>query len=337
MKLSQRYILTLWILAGWWLSPVLQADELPEEITIATWNLEWFYDANQGDNRSPLARAQSAPSEEEWHWKRDHVAKVIAELKPTILALQEIENRQVLRELTQQLESKHQLKYRIAFVEGWDTYTEQDVAVLYQGGLVQYSRHEQSRDMFESQQYYNVSKHLITHFHWQSGDHIEKLALVNVHFRAGQRGASLRQRQAKLIRHWIDPYVRRGENVVVIGDVNSDEDCQQPDVACEVGLLCGRTQPATMQLTDLHRHLQPGQQATHMIGKQFDRILVSPGMQQDDPAKRDLVFESIRSGKKLVVRGKQADTEHRDIYYKISQQERDVSDHYPLMATFKTR
>tara|TARA_B110000014_G_scaffold258699_1_gene245227 strand:+ start:490 stop:717 length:228 start_codon:yes stop_codon:yes gene_type:complete len=42
MKLPQRYILTLWILAGWWLSPVLQADELPEEITIATWNLEWF-------------------------------------------------------------------------------------------------------------------------------------------------------------------------------------------------------------------------------------------------------------------------------------------------------
>jgi hypothetical protein len=131
--------------------------------------------------------------------------------------------------------------------------------------------------------------------------------------------------------------VRRGENVIVIGDVNSDEDCQQPDVACEVGLLCGRTQPATMQLTDLHRHLQPEQQATHMIGKQLDRILVSSSLQSDHPEKRDLVFKSIRSGKKLVVRGKEADTEHRDIYYKISQQERDVSDHYPLIATFQTR
>ncbi len=74
-----------------------------------------------------------------------------------------------------------------------------------------------------------------------------------------------------------------------------------------------------------------------MIGKQFDRILVSPSLQKDDNKKRDLIFDSIRSAKDLVVRGDKADTEHRDIYYKIPQSERDISDHYPLIARFKTK
>lgn len=332
-----RYSFYLGLLVPLLLIPPATADELPAEVTVATWNLEWFFDDQQADNHSPLSRAQSAPSEEEWHWKRDRVAEVIAEVKPTILALQEVENRRVLRELTQQLKSQYQLQYRIAFVEGWDTYTEQDVAILYQSGLVQYSRHEQSRDMYESKEFYNVSKHLVTHFRWQTGDQTEELTLVNVHFRASEKGALLRQRQAKLIRYWIAPHLLRGSNVIVLGDLNSEENCQQPDANGEVGLICGRSQQTVPQLTDLHRHLLPARRATHMIGKQFDRILVSPSLQHDDDQKRDLVFDSIRSGKDLVVRGKKADTEHRDIYYKIPQQERDVSDHYPLIARFKTK
>lgn len=332
-----RFPLSLCMLAMLMLSHCAAADELPTQVTVATWNLEWFYDAHQEDNRTPLARAQSAPSEQEWHWKRDQVAAVIAQIRPTILALQEVENRQVLRELTQQLKSQHQLNYRIAFIEGWDTYTEQDVAILYQGGLVRYSRHEQTKDMYDSRNFYNVSKHLVAHFRWESGDQTEQLTLVNVHFRASEKGAALRQRQAKLVRYWIEPYLRRGDNVIVMGDVNSEENCQQPDADCEVGLLCGRSRQASLQLTDLHRHLQPSQQATHMIGKQFDRILISNTLRQDESQKRDLVFDSIRCEKNLVVRGKKADVEHRDIYYEIPQQERDISDHYPLIATFKTK
>ena len=332
-----RYSYFCGLLLSCLLIPAATADELPTEITVATWNLEWFYDHETADNLTPLSRAQSAPSEEEWHWKRDRVAEVIAKMKPTILALQEVENRRVLRELTRQLQSQHQLNYRIAFVEGWDTYTEQDVAILYQGGLVQYSRHEQSRDMYESKAFYNVSKHLVGHFRWQAGDQTEELTLVNVHFRAGERGEPYRKRQAKLIRHWITPQLKQGSNVIVLGDLNSDENCQQPNADCEVGLLCGRSQKGNLPLTDLHHHLPAANQATHMIGKQFDRVLVSPSLKQDDDTKRDLLFDSIRCAKDLVVRGEKADTDHRDIYYKIPQQERDISDHYPLIVRFKTK
>jgi hypothetical protein len=71
-------------------SPAL-ADPLPEKIVVATWNVEWLFDDYTGDNPQELARKQSAPSREAWDWKLAGIAKVIAEIKPTILALQEIE------------------------------------------------------------------------------------------------------------------------------------------------------------------------------------------------------------------------------------------------------
>ena len=49
----------------------------------------------------------------------------------------------------------------------------------------------------------------------------------------------------------------------------------------------------------------------------------------------DLVLQSITIGKDLVVRGKQQDTDHQDQYWKIPADERDVSDHYPVVAEFE--
>ena len=83
------------------------ATEKPKSISIATWNVEWFFDTYTGDNRSDLSKKLSAPSEKDWAWKVDNVARVIAEMNPTILALQEIENRQVVRQLTKRLKDQY--------------------------------------------------------------------------------------------------------------------------------------------------------------------------------------------------------------------------------------
>ncbi len=37
------------------------ADEMPKKLTIATWNLEWFFDQYTGDNSADLAKKQAAP------------------------------------------------------------------------------------------------------------------------------------------------------------------------------------------------------------------------------------------------------------------------------------
>lgn len=86
----------LFVCVSWLTSRVSAADPKPEKITVATWNLEWFFDNYQGDNRSDLAKKLSAPTRADWDWRLKHTADVIAKLQPTILCLQEVENQQVV-------------------------------------------------------------------------------------------------------------------------------------------------------------------------------------------------------------------------------------------------
>ncbi|MFN7845076.1 MAG: hypothetical protein ACK5N9_25420, partial [Pirellula sp.] len=75
---------------------IAKADTPPEPLTIATWNLEWFFDDELRDNYSDVAKEQSSPSQEEWLWKLNTTASAIAKFKPTILLAQEIEGREVM-------------------------------------------------------------------------------------------------------------------------------------------------------------------------------------------------------------------------------------------------
>src|SRR4051812_49285161 len=192
------------------------ADPPPEKLIVATWNLEWFFDEHTGDNFQDLPKQQSAPSREDWDWKLTGVAKAIAEMKPTIIALQEVENRRVLFYLTRKLKTDYNLDYSVAFIEGDDYFTEQDVAVLAQTGLVGFAFKRQTKEMFDSAQFYNVSKHIFCLFEWTAGSQKVELLLVNVHFRAMPEALPLRKRQARLIRHWIDDTVKAGRNVIVL-------------------------------------------------------------------------------------------------------------------------
>ena len=319
------------------LPAVVLADEKPAELILATWNLEWFFDNYQGDNASDLAKKMSAPNRSEWDWKCNGVAAAIAEIQPTIIALQEVESRRVAWYLTRRLQQAHGLKYRIAFVEGTDTFTEQDVAILFQSGLVSFGRREQSSEMFNSKQYYNLSKHLITRFEWGKGEEKESLLLLNVHLRARAEIAPLRQRQCRLIRHWTREAIVQGENVVVLGDINTETTFSATPPDTDMGILRGLATPKlTDNLFDLHKYLPAKERASHLLpGKQFDRILVSQPLLENQDGKRDLVFQSMQRRKDLCVRGKQADEDHWNIYYQIPQAERDLSDHYPLVARFQ--
>ena len=309
-------------------------DELPETIRVATWNVEWFFDDFKPDNRSDLGKNNSAPSKAEWEWKLDQVARVVAELEPTILALQEVENRDVIFKLTKVLEEKHKLKYRYAFIDGTDFGTEQDVAFIYKSGLVEYSRREQTQEMFDSKDYYNLSKHLFARFEWGPEDSRQELVVATLHFRAMPEEEELRKRQGRLLHSWIKPALLRGENVIVLGDINTEHRADKPIPDSDLGVLCGwNTSETNDDLTDLHTSLPVELRNTHLIGREFDRILVSSALTVDDPSKKDLVFTRIISRKDLVVVGEQ-DKEHMDVYYQIPQAERDVSDHYPLMAEF---
>ena len=169
---------------------VSSADEKPAALKIATWNLEWFFDDYKGDNYSQLAKKLSAPSRAEWDWRLAAVAGAIAEMKPTILALQEVENERVLFYLKSKLKKEYGLDYAIAFAQGGDYFTEQDVALLVASGLVEYGIHCRSQEMRGDKSLHGVPKHLFARFEWGSGGERESLLLVNVHLSASPKDGS---------------------------------------------------------------------------------------------------------------------------------------------------
>jgi endonuclease/exonuclease/phosphatase family metal-dependent hydrolase len=315
-------------------APVL-ADPLPERIVIATWNVEWLFDNYTGDNPQELARNQSAPSREAWDWKLAGIAKVIAEIKPTVLALQEVENKRVMFYLTSKLKKDYALDYEVAFIEGDDFFTEQDVAVLSLSGLRGFSFRKQTKEMYDTKKYYNVNKHVLCDFCWGEGPQKIELLVMNVHFRAQPDAGAIRTRQARLVRHWLKDALEVGANVIVLGDVNSEETYDTTTNDGDLGTLRGLNTPAANDdLTDLFEFYKGQPKETHLVHKQFDHILVTPSLVKGRLGGGGMVLQSIAIRRDLVIRGKEQDKDHMDIYWQIPEAERDISDHYPVVAEF---
>lgn len=319
------------------LSCTRAAEDAPR-LRIATWNVEWFYDDDRGDNESDLAKSQSAPSRDAWQWKLAEVTRVVAELRPDILALQEIENRRVLMELVQQLRDVHNLRYRVAYIEGGDVFTEQDVGILYRGDLLAFSRQEQSEEMFRSNQYYNVQKHLFARFRFRYEGTSESLTILTAHLRARSEQEAIRRRQSNLLHTWVREEAAAHQNVVVLGDFNTEHAHQDADASKDLGVLRGlHTDDPQDDLFDLHERLPENERATHLSGRQYDHILISRAMYEDAEQRRDWSLASVTVRRDLVVRGRGPDRDHFDNYWGIAADERDVSDHYPVIAEFELR
>ncbi len=321
------------------LTSALQADEALESITIASWNLEWFFDANKNDNESDIAKEQSSPDMSEWDWKRGAVAEAISKFRPTILCLQEIENRKVMIDLCDDLKKKYQLSYRVAFIEGFDRATEQDVAVIYQSGCVEFSRKEQTKEQFDSQQYYNLSKHLFARFEWQANGKTESLTILNVHFRAKAEESALRIRQAKLARLWLDKELQAGQNVIFVGDTNIEElYASSPAPGGELAELLGKN--TTSQKDDMVETMVSFQKlADELISIWTSNLTgcLSANRWLRMPDRKGLVPESATVLSQVNIRGKGPDADHWDTRFTKGREERDISDHHPIMATFKFR
>lgn len=310
-----------------------RGDEPPERLIVATWNMEWFFDDRPDDNQSDLAKQMSPPNREDWEWRLQSAARVIGGIQPTILAVQEVEDRDALYALCRLLEEQDNLRYRIAYIPGFDFGTEQQVAILYRSGLVEYSRREQSQEMYESREYYNLPKHMFARFEWGQGDDLESLVVTTVHWRATPESTDIRQKQARLLRHWLDADLKQGENVIALGDFNSEHAPGQEPLGSEMQLLCwpAADSPA---LFDVSRKLPADLQATHLSDRAFDRILISQSLINNDPQRKDYVFDSVHNRRDLVIQGEK-DIDHRDQYYQIDPAERDASDHYPLVGEFR--
>ncbi len=163
---------------------------------------------------------------------------------------------------------------------------------------------------------------------------------MNIHLRSGAEGEPLRLRQARLVHHWIADAIKKGENVILLGDFNTEEKGFETRKESDLGIASGlETLSTDDDLVDLNLRLAAGKRQTHLLeGRQFDRIFCSRSLLEDDPSHPDLVFTKIEVRRDLAVRGKQDTPEqHWETYWKLPSEERDLSDHYPVMATFEVR
>lgn len=314
-----------------------------EPLTVMTWNLEWFFDNETGDNYSKLAREKSTPSRAQWDWRRDAIAASIAKANPTVVAVQEAENRRVLWYLARALERNHKQNYRELGIQGRDHYTEQDVGMLFRSpasllNTVQYAMTDRMR---KTEQYYDVSKHLMAVFEFPVGDSFERVIVFTLHLRSGADAEPLRRRQARLVHHWIGSAVAAGEHVIVLGDLNTEQrghSKTNPD--SDLGILSGsETRDKKDDLVDLNLTLARHQRQTHLLaGREFDRIFCSPSLMKDIPGKPNLVFQSIEVRADLAIQGPpDTASQHWDAYWKQRDDQRDLSDHYPVIATFEVK
>lgn len=97
----------------------------PTNLTVATWNVENLFDV-EDDPENPadeefLPTSWRRWTERRYRLKLEHLAWVIAEMKPDVQCFQEVENRRVLEDLTEVLRRTHELDYsQIVHREGHD-------------------------------------------------------------------------------------------------------------------------------------------------------------------------------------------------------------------------
>jgi endonuclease/exonuclease/phosphatase family metal-dependent hydrolase len=287
-----------------------------ERIRITTWNLKWFFDADTSDNDSDTAKKNSADSNSEYRGRVKKIAKAIADLRPTVLALQEIENQKVVQDLCNELKAKHDRDYRVGFVQGKDPHTEQDVALLYEDreGAVNIERVENAIDKdFSNKQLFKVpSKHVAMTVQRRAGDKVYKLTIINVHFKAGKKTGDVAQRkkQARVMNVWAEKLLDKGHAVIMLGDFNVRIPFRKNGPNTEMGIAMGMdSRTPDDDLEDMHGDLPRRYRNTHPLGH-LDRILLSANLLDDQGLVLDRMFTHAAIGK------------------------RRLSDHTPLSCTF---
>ncbi|TWU03570.1 endonuclease/exonuclease/phosphatase family protein [Neorhodopirellula pilleata] len=318
------------------------ASDVPRAaFSVMTWNLEWFFDDSKQENYSPLSQEKSAPSRGDWNWRRDAAANVIAQTQPSVVAVQEVEGQRVLWYLSQALDRQHQLKYDEYLIQGNDHFTEQDVGFLVESNteMVSSIRGNVTPRMKKAGRFGSVSKHVAAVIDVPVGDQTESILIVNVHLRSGESGAAIRAKQAASLNEWIRRWSANHQidHLIVLGDFNTEESAGQINLGSELAVFQSRsTESSDDDLVDLHDHIRLGDRQTHLLtGKQFDRILVSPSLIIDEPGVLDLTLGNVSVRRDLVVQG-DVDTpvEHWEQFWQMPESERDLSDHYPVMAEF---
>ncbi len=194
-----------------------------EGIRIATLNTFFLFDGygNEGQVTFPH---KGNPEAARRH--RARIAQVLRTLNADLIMLQEVENRAVLQRMID--EDLPDLHYTVHFVQGHDTFTGQDVAVLSRLPVEKVGRTEERVPVEGTDDTYGVSKNIWVRLYL--GD--LPTTIIGVHLLArpdDPRRKPRREAQAEVIRRLVERELAAGRAVAVLGDFN-DYDESIPDL-----------------------------------------------------------------------------------------------------------
>lgn len=294
---------------------VLAANQL----VVASWNIKWFNDNDKSDDTSAIGKNFAAPNLNEYQERVATIVDAIANINPDILALQEIENEKVVEDLADELEDQFGLDYEVAFVQGADTYTGQDVAYLVRDDLT-FTENRIPYNFSGNDDFKNLSKHLLL----ETTIDGQALELINIHLITN---SNRRLKQARTLRSWVKDLDVPNSNIIVLGDFNVGLSFNSTTPTSDIGIIRGfGTTTTDDDLYDTQQNLTD--RATHVSNRPLDRILLSPSLVNDG----GITFIEVSTRRDLAIRGSEDGSRYVD--YSKSVTEQDLSDHYPVIAIF---
>ena len=253
-------------------------------LRVASWNVENLFDtvddpANPGDDEftpnGPMKWTESV-----YRKKLDHLAKIIAEMKPDIIGLCEVENRRVLVDLQQTLATAYDYHLpEIIHREGKDR-RGIDVAMLAKlkpSASRWMTANPTAREMLCSTFSMGSSDLTVIMCHWKS-----KMIPAGM---VEADSDNMRIREARVMRRAVEKILRKKPDaaVVVMGDLN--DNVTSPILTENGGLLASRKKLKTtpFSLYNLSADFPEAERGTYYyhpkkIWNSFDSISVSSAM-----------------------------------------------------------
>lgn len=196
------------------------------EFRVMTLNAEWLWTPfdNKVDGSIASIRDMSIPAYSE---ELAFYAALINTHKIDILAISEIENEQVARELAGKL-GKQWTHY---FKQGLDTATGQDVAILsrlpyVEGSLTHFNFPAAKLRLLDKPK--KITKLVGAQFWLETNGKREKLGVITAHFLSkrneNKQKSENRQKQALALRQAIDVFAKDTDKILVLGDFNDQID-----------------------------------------------------------------------------------------------------------------
>jgi uncharacterized repeat protein (TIGR01451 family) len=244
----------------------------PDEFSIATFNVENFFDAEAPHLPSDPPR----PSRSEYARKRDQIVDTIVALgAPTVLGLQEVENMGVLEDVAAQ-PALNGYDYQAALIEGPSS-RDIDVGFLVRGDRVTLEgvgQYQAPGGLFD-----RPPLMITITVHTASAGDVAVYAIVN-HFISKSGGEALteprRVMEAEWNAHLVDEILINNPEafVVVMGDLNDYYDSAPLQALTEGGIPGGR-------LVNVADALPPGERYSYIfegVSQLLDHILVTPAL-----------------------------------------------------------